>query len=104
MVFTDNPGILSCMIKGNRLGHMIVNAAHRLGDECSCNCWHERVNTASNIADAQSREEIDVRMGGRGTLSLCQIFRSVTGVKGRAGFMDRPLFFTARLRSQNETE
>ena len=58
VVFTDNQGTLSCVIKGhsdNQLGNMIVNATHRLGEECSCNCWYERVNTASNIADAPSR-------------------------------------------------
>ena len=38
VVYTDNQGTLSCMIKGhseNQLGNVIVNAAHRTSDECS---------------------------------------------------------------------
>ena len=82
VVYRDNQGTLSCVIKGyseNQLGNVIVNAAHRASDECSCNCWYERVNTASNIADAPSRGETSSNLGHRLSLNLCEVFRSVTG-------------------------
>ena len=82
VVYTDNQGTLSCMIKGhseNQLGNVIVNAVHRASDECSCNCWYERVNTASNIADAPSRGETSSNLGHRLSLNLCEVFRSVAG-------------------------
>ena len=83
VVNTHNQGTLSCMIKGhsdNQLGNVIVNATHRTNDECSCNCWYERVNTASNIADASSRGETSSSLGHRLSLNLCEAFRSVTAM------------------------
>lgn len=81
VVFTDNEGSLGALIKcrcDNAVGMRYVELVTGLEESFQISMWYERVNTASNIADAPSRFIFDeFQLGDRRHVDLSSIFVDV---------------------------
>ena len=76
VVFTDNNGALSALIKGgskNEAGFNILTACNRVLDAIGAVAWFERVNTASNVADEPSRHPECSGLGVKRQLNLSEL-------------------------------
>jgi len=81
VVFTDNEGSLGALIRcrcENLVGMRYVERITDLEDTLQVSIWYERVNTASNIADAPSRFVYDeFSLGQRRHVDLNKIFADI---------------------------
>ena len=81
VVFTDNEGSLGALIKckcENLVGMRYVERITDLEDDLQMSMWYERVNTASNIADAPSRFVLDdFQLGERKSVELDSFYGDI---------------------------
>ena len=76
VLFSDNEGTLHCMISGrskNDNGGRLVEGVHKFCDSHFISPWFERVNTASNVADAPSRGVSNESLGARAKISCLEL-------------------------------
>ena len=81
VVFTDNEGSLGALIKckcENLVGVRYVERITDLEDDLQMSMWYERVNTASNIADAPSRFVLDdFQLGERKSVEINSFYGDI---------------------------